>query len=157
MSSPFTDILVKAFDHGYERARQVKGLADEHYIVHQETMVEEAEQAIKAAIAEAIGEDIPCHDPVTGKEVKLGEAVTIDVDNHLKESLVFIESNGKNNIKREIRAKLGIEKNKTPEPKGLVGNLYGITVRHQNYVGDTREHIEPLEQCWCWEENKNHE
>lgn len=36
------------------------------------------------------------------------------------------------------------------EPKGLVGNLYGISINHQNYVGDTRKHTE--QDCWCWKE-----
>lgn len=35
------------------------------------------------------------------------------------------------------------------EPEGIVGSLYGITVAHISNVGDPREHIEPLEECWC--------
>lgn len=36
-------------------------------------------------------------------------------------------------------------------PEGLVGRMYGIEVAHQNNVGDTREHTDPPEDCWCWE------
>lgn len=36
------------------------------------------------------------------------------------------------------------------EPEGIVGNLYGIEIMHQNFVGDDRTHTE--DNCWCWEE-----
>jgi hypothetical protein len=35
---------------------------------------------------------------------------------------------------------------------GTTGTLYGITVAHQSNVGDPREHTNPPEECWCWDE-----
>ena len=46
-----------------------------------------------------------------------------------------------------------IKDNREPK-KGVVGSIYGIEINHQNNVGDTREHIEPSNNCWCWAERK---
>lgn len=37
--------------------------------------------------------------------------------------------------------------------EGLSGNVYQIQVAHQNYVGDKREHTEPYNECWCWDDD----
>jgi hypothetical protein len=35
------------------------------------------------------------------------------------------------------------------EPKGLIGELYGIEIVHNYIIGDTREHDEDFTKCWC--------
>ena len=49
-----SEMIVEAFGRGYEASRQVVGLADEHYIKHQEVMVETATKAIIKAVKEAL-------------------------------------------------------------------------------------------------------
>ena len=42
--------LVEAFDKGYEASKSISGLADEHYIEHQEVMIKTASAAITAKL-----------------------------------------------------------------------------------------------------------
>lgn len=50
-----------------------------------------------------IGEDVKPH--MGGKEIKFGEAVEIDLDNNMKESLVFIEDNARYGLQQEQRGR----------------------------------------------------
>jgi hypothetical protein len=105
----------------------LKFSADKGYV--QKHDVERAEQAILSVIAEAIGKD---------------EFDQQEIDD--TENGSFVPFMVRNQLRAEIRQKLGIGE----QPKGEVGKLYGVTIAHQNYVGDTREHIDPPENCWCW-------
>lgn len=50
---------------------------------------------------EIIGPDLPVY--INGREVRDGETVTIDTQQNQRESLIFIETNGKNNEKKRAR------------------------------------------------------
>lgn len=52
------NILVAAFDKGYEVSRSVTGLADDKFIAHQETMVEEAKAAITVLLDAAFAKGL---------------------------------------------------------------------------------------------------
>jgi hypothetical protein len=51
------EILLEAWEKGDEASRQVVGLADEHYIKHQEVMIETATKAIIKAFEESLLEE----------------------------------------------------------------------------------------------------
>lgn len=65
--------------------------------------------AITTATAEVIGEDEPCFR--NGKQLKEGDAVevTFATDKDMRESSLFIEANGKNNLRAEQRRAIGIK------------------------------------------------
>lgn len=35
---------------------------------------------------------------------------------------------------------------------GLEGDVYEIEIAHTQWVGETREHDQDPDKCWCWPE-----
>lgn len=61
-------------------------------------------QELERVVEEVIGEDEPQY--MDGKQIYTGEKVTIDLKNNIRDSCIFIEANGRNNLRREQRAHL---------------------------------------------------
>lgn len=60
-------------------------------------------QDVEAICEEVVGADITLFEPVTRREVFMGDKVGIDLDADVKGSLIFIQDNGKNTLRAEQR------------------------------------------------------
>jgi len=97
--TPTNELELSTFDKELNKI-----LADFRYQSQSKTTVQAIKQLISTHI---IGENIKPH--MDGKEVARGETVTIDLENNMKESLIFIEDNAKYSLQQDMRKKLGEE------------------------------------------------